>query len=698
MAKARYRIEQITIEGFRGFTEPQVVRCKGKHLFVFGFNGRGKSSIVEAVRWCLFGSKPGREIEVRNTFYEKGECAVTLQLIGTRGQLQLKRELRPGSNRSTRSLFNGAGEEVSMDEVLPQLARIGDEQGTQVIFAAQHAVGRQAQVDITDFSNVLCFYLHLEDVPKIITGLQRLLEERTDQAGKLAERLEVAEHGLRGSIHDLHTKMTALISNPPWGDGTTPTGRQTETKITAVLKEHARLRDCRPPKLAGKVALDQVHQWIEESKAASVDSLQTRRGKVADQLDRAREELEELRKSIARTGSLRAEHVDAVARREELVADRTIKDIRSAIDSIEQSLSNREKRAVILRQGEALCRDPSLRTCPLCGAPVDPESLHAFVVQQFDQNDCNDDTSALSGLRATLGEIERIDQLVGEQARLLAQAQPMEDEARAALSKTLRMRMPVTDADVERRMDKIEQSIESLDREINSAVDERQRRTSVVRKLEAELEYHECRDALTAVQRSLEFGLQPARDVLVAYHDLLDSSHKVSQLIDNAFNEALDRSAPPLEKMLTEVFSRLTGQVSYDRIRIWRNPESPGRRELRVASSRLDDRTFPPNVLNGQAAKALQLVPYFVFSRFKPENMDLELLLIDDPSQSFDTSHVGSLVKELAGVASHAQLVVATHEREKFEPHVKTRFSREPYLTAAVEDFHPVKGPTVVQG
>jgi hypothetical protein len=37
-----------------------------------------------------------------------------------------------------------------------------------------------------------------------------------------------------------------------------------------------------------------------------------------------------------------------------------------------------------------------------------------------------------------------------------------------------------------------------------------------------------------------------------------------------------------------------------------------------------------------------------------------------DPSQSFDTSHVTELVKELALASEHAQLFVATHEREKF--------------------------------
>ena len=149
MARAKYRISTITIEGFRGFTNPQTIPIAGKNTFVFGVNGQGKSSIVEAIRWALFGSKPGQDIEVRNTFYQyKSECAVTLALASDNGPLELKRELRPGTNLSRLTVRDAAGNVVQEKQVLPQIARIGQQEGTEVIFAAQHATGRQAQVDI----------------------------------------------------------------------------------------------------------------------------------------------------------------------------------------------------------------------------------------------------------------------------------------------------------------------------------------------------------------------------------------------------------------------------------------------------------------------------------------------------------------------------------------------------------------------
>src|SRR5438270_13840850 len=100
MAATRYRVNTVAVEGFSGFTDAQQIRISQKHAFVFGPNGRGKSSVLEAIRWCLFGQAQRPEAEVRNTYYRRGECAVTLDLVATSGSLTLRRKLRPGVGRS----------------------------------------------------------------------------------------------------------------------------------------------------------------------------------------------------------------------------------------------------------------------------------------------------------------------------------------------------------------------------------------------------------------------------------------------------------------------------------------------------------------------------------------------------------------------------------------------------------------------
>ena len=79
---------------------------------------------------------------------------------------------------------------------------------------------------------------------------------------------------------------------------------------------------------------------------------------------------------------------------------------------------------------------------------------------------------------------------------------------------------------------------------------------------------------------------------------------------------------------------------------------------------------------NGQALNAIQLVPYFVFSRYQDSPL-LDLLLLDDPTQAFDTSKIKLLLEELSKATSHATLFVATHEEDRFLPVLKDHFSAD---------------------
>ena len=124
-------------------------------------------------------------------------------------------------------------------------------------------------------------------------------------------------------------------------------------------------------------------------------------------------------------------------------------------------------------------------------------------------------------------------------------------------------------------------------------------------------------------EHKLAEGMNEARELLKDYRNLLTRITELRHLAEQSFKTALDKAIPDLEQMFTLVYRRLTQQLSYDVVRIYHDPERVGILELRVASERLPGQDFAVNVLNGQAVKALHLVPYFVFSRFQPEMMEL---------------------------------------------------------------------------
>ena len=96
MSNATFLIESVSIEGFKAFSTQQIFRFEGRNIFLFGTNGSGKTSIVEAIRWCLFGlgSRQGQDEIIKNQFYG-GPCIVQMTLRAPDGLWTMQRRLRP---------------------------------------------------------------------------------------------------------------------------------------------------------------------------------------------------------------------------------------------------------------------------------------------------------------------------------------------------------------------------------------------------------------------------------------------------------------------------------------------------------------------------------------------------------------------------------------------------------------------------
>jgi len=81
------KIEKISIDGIRGFNSindengdaiPHIIALKRKHLFLFGENGTGKSSLFDAIEWCLTGDieeSSYRRIKNKKNFIINKHCS-----------------------------------------------------------------------------------------------------------------------------------------------------------------------------------------------------------------------------------------------------------------------------------------------------------------------------------------------------------------------------------------------------------------------------------------------------------------------------------------------------------------------------------------------------------------------------------------------------------------------------------------------
>src|SRR3990167_6223795 len=130
----KFRLKSIVIEGFKGFTSPQEIKLNGTSSFIFGPNGWGKSSILEAVSWCMFGLDRENESEIRNRDYYSSDCRVEITLVRSKEEWKVIRKLRPDSGKSDVKIVSPQDEEKKLTDIFPQLRKLGGT-SANVLFA-----------------------------------------------------------------------------------------------------------------------------------------------------------------------------------------------------------------------------------------------------------------------------------------------------------------------------------------------------------------------------------------------------------------------------------------------------------------------------------------------------------------------------------------------------------------------------------
>jgi len=206
-----FKLQQIMIEGFKGFTGSQTIPINGKHLFILGDNCYGKSSIVEAIRWGLFGSirRPGEV--VANQDYA-GRCHAELLLERGDGERTLKRTfIRGVSGGSDAVIVDKLGQSHLSKEVLPRLESLPAGEGMHIIYSAQSAPLRRQPENVSPFERTIYSYLGLTDVRVAISRFENFIQLQEITEKRLGEEVDKK----RNSIESANRATATYNREPP---------------------------------------------------------------------------------------------------------------------------------------------------------------------------------------------------------------------------------------------------------------------------------------------------------------------------------------------------------------------------------------------------------------------------------------------------------------------------------------------------
>lgn len=689
-----YTINKINISNFRGVTEECTIDVGGKHLFLFGPNGFGKSTVVEAIRWCLFGSPAGQqEIEVRNTFFPANASEVTLSLAAVSKGYNVRRRLSPGAPRSRQIITDSNGKELNQQQAFPLLARLGQQTGTQVIFAAQHAAGRR-QSEISDFSKVIYFYLKIEKIPELLEKLNKMSEDRRAELQEMAKQIDAFAEEIRIKIDKLQSIKNEILKNPPWGKGSIPTINETNRKVEVVFQEMARLCNKETPTgLSEEIKLSSVLEWnnaiisdTREVLQTQLGGLESRSKTLADLLDswtNCTQEMEALQNKIA----------ELETEKRNLTSEKPYNDIVAQSQELKKKYEEKRLLIAIARNVTQYFARFGTSKCPVCNTTLSSKPVceeEDLIFKEHEQQ--------IRLLEDLIDRLNCIYQEIKSSQALLQKMQENLVEIKKKAGETV-SKSNTEIIDIETTIKQLNSDIESIRNQIEDSQVEFDRRLKRVNDIKAELRFHSYQKQLTTLENILAERVNGARNLLAEYASVLNTSEDIGKLLLRSFNEQIDSELPALNDSITRVYAQLTANRSYDGVTIIKQPSrsekmfEPDRLELQVTSSRCPGKSFPSSVLNGQATRALQLVPYFVFSEYWHDFMELGLLLVDDPSESFDTSHLDNLMSVLSSVASHTQIVLASHEDDKLIPLINKHFDKNNICIVKVTDFDPYKGP-----
>ncbi len=379
MPGARYRIDSLTIEGFKAFGVQQDVAFSGKHCFLFGANARGKSSVVEAIRWCLFGLESRPDSDVRNRFHEAADCRVELRLRDAAGLWRVDRRLRPGQLRSDLTIRNPDGKEVAQKEALPNLVRLGSGGGAVVFFSAQQAARARAYGDLTRFHEVLYAHLNLVDAERFRSDLDDLLEKQLELVRQRAEGLQSAEDKLRTRLKEVDAHLDEILRNPPWQPDEPPTRPLSETRVRAFVADLAgefgaaadAAWDC-------PTALEHAEKWVRELSGTRQATLDRSAASEKSEHTRLSVQLAVIRRANEREAEEHARALELDHNLVELCEGAGPEGLEARWKAASARL-DQEGRSALARKAVTPLLGPHARECPICGLPCDGAELWVFV-------------------------------------------------------------------------------------------------------------------------------------------------------------------------------------------------------------------------------------------------------------------------------------------------------------------------------
>jgi len=250
------RFQRVSVESFKCYDDADLTLSPGVTV-IHGLNGSGKSSLLDACFFALYGSKAIDETLEDVVTIGADDCTVELWFSHAGGDYHLTRRVRNTGERATTAncvletpdgTFEGAR---AVRRRVTELLRMDSEAFVNCAYVRQGEVNKLINAKPADRQDMLDDLLQLgkleayrERASDARVGVKRVRDDKASRLNQLDEQIEAKEEqGLHERLNALKTKLAETTSEIERIEDQRETAIETLDQATAVLEEYEQRRE-----------------------------------------------------------------------------------------------------------------------------------------------------------------------------------------------------------------------------------------------------------------------------------------------------------------------------------------------------------------------------------------------------------------------------------------------------------------------
>jgi len=705
------QLKKIRITGFRGFNGTQEFDLSSPVIILFGENGAGKSSFLNAIEWCLFGEEiVGKATGIRERVNweiknrHSKECIVELHITQNDKKYIVKRILK-GKSKHILSIESPDGDTLSGDEAYEKLSEllhnITFKDFMSSVYQHQEVIRFILTQEPRDRNEAIDRLLGLSQYRNFIEGIdlksikpEKLQEEITSLEREIEAKVKVWEEQIESYEKELKEKN---ICEPEICEKGI---KRMCDEIKDKLSKFTRELGINLSEEFKSVTLDNVNEFLELGKKEII-RLRSEMPDIKRQKE-LHEKMLVIEKNKSNFEKLKNDYEDKQQNLKNFIEkngnieklEEKLKEVDQNIKFKKQERKNTNQHGNIIKEALDYLNSegvPDKNKCPVCGSKTDNliEHLDKEYREKFERE--------LKKIDEEIEDLQRkknkIENLIRDGEKLQKDFEEVKEEF-SNLQTKLRKDLGLTERDdvlhcIELKKKKIEEEINKITQNIKEKqghLTQIECQFPIIEKFLHVIELREKREKAREITktenwRKLEEKAEGLKRLREALENIVESVKKTS--LEDAQNkiDLIKQKVSKNFKNLTQhpLISHLQIEVKEDR-----------RTGSNSYNFQHDGKDVTPILSQGQ----LNSLALSIFlSMTETTDFPFSFIMLDDPSQSLGKEEKEKLADILNNISQNRDLILSTMDGELFQ-FLNEKITKEK-ITYVFEDWTPEEGPIV---